>query len=182
MTSVGLLIARFFFPIAFAFMAVSMVTAEDQKFDFDTETDFSQFKTFSWMPDMQVVPPYPEVDRSQVESALKEVVEEALSARGMTRLESGTPDVYVKFTAMLYYGYQAGVFESGASSDGPFVQTDSSLSIERDSQVIVSFVEPTTEETLWRGTSLEKIDKPRELHNRARRQAEKLLENYPPRR
>lgn len=162
-------------------MAASLVRAEDQKFDFDSETDFSRFKTYSWMPDMQVVPPYPEVDRSQVETALKEVVEDTLAARGMTRIDSGTPDVYVKFTAMLYYGYQAGVFESGASSDGPFVQTDSSLSIEQDSQVIVSFVEPATQETLWRGTSVDKIDKPRDLHKKARRQGQKLLEKYPPR-
>ncbi|HLV00962.1 MAG TPA: DUF4136 domain-containing protein [Acidobacteriota bacterium] len=162
-------------------MAAFLVGAEDQKFDFDSKTDFSRFKTYSWMPDMQVIPPYPEVDRSQVESAFKEVLEDTLAARGMTRIDSGTPDVYVKFTAMLYYGYQAGIFESGAGSDGPFVETDSSLSIEQDSQVIISFVEPTTQETLWRGTSVEKIDKPRDLPRKVRKQAEKLLEKYPPR-
>src|SRR5215469_10825242 len=77
-------------------LAVSSVSAQEVRYNFDKNTDFSRFKTYKWV----ALKDAPKVD-NLLDKQIKQQIDEELASKGLQRVEDDS--------ANLYIGYQVGV-------------------------------------------------------------------------
>jgi hypothetical protein len=84
------------FSIALLFLAASTAIAQDVRYNFDKDTDFSKLKTYKWV----TIKDASKLDDLR-DKQIKDAVEAELAKKGPTNTEADTADLYV--------GYQAGI-------------------------------------------------------------------------
>jgi len=82
--------------IALLSLAASAAVAQDVRYNFDKDTDFSKLKTFKWV----TIKDASKLDDLR-DKQIKDAVEAELAKKGLTNTEADTADLYV--------GYQAGI-------------------------------------------------------------------------
>lgn len=141
------------------------------KSDFDANANFTQYKTFDFMPHPGGNP----LNNKRIEAA----VEQQLVAKGMQKQTAGRPDVLVAYHTNVKdkidvdtYGYRYGRY-------GRRVGTYTTVQKYQQGTIVVDLVDAKEKELVWRGwakgeandsVSKEKIDDT----------IVKILEKYPP--
>jgi ABC-type glycerol-3-phosphate transport system substrate-binding protein len=151
--------------------------------DYDPQTDFSTFRTWSWMHDG----PAQGVD-DLTDGRIRAAVEAALPIRGLRKADAGaSPDLRVAYHARVEqrieavpapattigYGWRAGYVAYDAQQ----------LSTYDEGTLIIDLVGADSEDLVWRGTATAIVGDggtPEEREERIREAVEKLLERYPP--
>jgi len=175
--------------VLLTFGAVGVV-AQDVRYDFDKDQDFSKYKTYKWVPIKGADQP-DELTAKQITAAIDEV----LARKGLTKTDSDTADLYIGYqtaigTEKQYTSYNTGWGHGPGWGGGWYgyggmstTTTYGSTSTVYVGQLDLSMYDSTQKELVWRGVATKTLDpkaKPDKKQKNINKAAEKLLKNYPP--
>lgn len=175
--------------VAFVFLGVSAAVAQDVRYDFDKEKDFSKYKTYKWVPIKGADQP-DELTARSVTSA----IDAALATKGLTKTEGDTADLYVGFQTAIgqekeFTSYNTGWGYGGGWGGGWYgggmssTTTYGSTSTVYIGQLDVSMYDPAQKQLVWRGVASKTLDpkaKPEKKQKNITKAVAKLLKNFPP--
>ena len=168
-------------------MLAIIASAQDVRYNFAGDTDFSKYKTFKWVP----IKGAEQLDQLS-DSQLKSAVDEELAKKGLTRTEADTADLFVGYQVTLGQEKQLTTFDSGwdygpgwgrgygYGGGGISTSTTSTIVI---GQVDLDMYDSAAKKLVWRGSASKTLDtkaKPEKRQKNLRKGVEKLLKNYPP--
>ena len=162
---------------------VGCSTVYDVQFDYDTKTDFTNLKSYNWLP----VPEKADIDSLDV-GRVQKAVNAEMQARGL-KLTSDNPDFLIAehlgkedkvsirdwgYNYSPYGGYWGGYWGPGGGV--------STYQYEEGS-LILDFIDPKTKNLIWRGSAKAEVDKSRTAEEREaliNEAVQKILKNFPP--
>jgi hypothetical protein len=187
--------SAFFASVVFALVLLmfgaNSVLAQDVRYDFDKNKDFSKYKTYKWVPIKGADQP-DELTGKKVTAA----VNAELATKGLTMTDSDTADLYIGYQTAIgtekqftsyntgwgygpgwgggWYGYGGGMSSS---------TTYGSTSTVYVGQLDLSIYDPAEKQMVWRGTATKTLDpkaKPEKKEKNIGKAVKKLLKNFPP--
>jgi len=85
-----------FLMIVFLLLGVSSAVAQDIRYDFDKDKDFSKYKTYKWVPIKGA-----EMPDELTQKALTSAIDAQLAAKGLTKTDSDNADLYIGYQTAL---------------------------------------------------------------------------------
>ena len=185
------LFASVVFALVLLMFGALGVLAQDVRYDFDKNKDFSKYKTYKWVPIKGADQP-----DDLTGQKLTAAVNAELATKGLTMTDSDTADLYVGYQTAIgsekqftsyntgwgygpgwgggWYGYGGGMSTS---------TTYGSTSTVYVGQLDLSMYDPAAKQLVWRGTATKTLDpkaKPEKKEKNIAKAVKKLLKNYPP--
>ena len=176
--------------IALFLLAASTAVAQDVRYNFDKDTDFSKFKTYKWVP-MKDAPKVDDLRDKQI----KDAIDAELATKGLTKTDADTADLYVGYQAGIGtekqftsyntgWGYGPGWYRGGwYGGAGGMSTTRGQTSTIYVGQLAVDMYDSKNHDLVWRGVASKTIDpkaKPDKQQTNLTKAVTKLLKNYPP--
>lgn len=164
------------------------VLAQDVRYNFDKDADFSKFKTYKWVS----IKNADHVD-ALTEKEITAALDAELAKKGLTKTDSDNADLYVAYqtaigTEKQFNSYQTGWGYGPGWGPGWYggmasTTTTGSTSTIYVGQLALDLYEASKKELVWRGVASKTIDpkaKPDKRSKNIQKAVEKLLKNYPP--
>jgi hypothetical protein len=179
-------------PIALAVTLVlagsSAALAQDVRYNFDKQANFSGFKTYRWVALKGAQPLSDLIDR-QVKSA----IDAELSKKGLTLAQGNQSDLLIGYQAAVDsekqftsydtgWGYGPGWYGGGWYGGGGGMTTGSTSTI-YVGQLALDMYAATPQQLVWRGVASKTLDpkaKPEKQQKNLAKAVAKMLKNYPP--
>jgi len=175
--------------LTFALLALGgrCAVAQDVRYDFDKEKDFSKYKTYKWVPIKGADVP-DELTAKQITGA----VDAELAAKGLTVTDSDTADLYLGYQTAIgtekqftsyNTGWGYGPGWGGGWYGGGMGTTYGSTSTVYVGQLDLSMYDSAQKQLVWRGVVSKTLDpkaKPDKKQKNINKAVQKLLKNYPP--
>ena len=172
------------------FFAANTALAQDVRYNFDRNTDFSRFKTYKWviLKDAQTA-------NDLVTKQIKAAVDAELSTKGLTKVEDDTASLFIgyqvaigqekQFTSFSSdWGYGGGWYRGGWYGPyGGMSTTTGSTSTIYVGQLALDMYDSANRDLVWRGVASKTIDpkaKPDKQQKNLAKAIKKLFKNYPP--
>ena len=164
--------------------------AQDVRYNFDKEADFSKFKTYKWVDIKGAQKPNDLVDKQ-----VKDTIDAQLATKGLTKVDSDDADLYVGYQTAIGtekqftsfnsggWGYGPGWYGGGWYGGGGMSTTTGQTSTIYTGQLALDMYETAKKDMVWRGTVSKTIDqkaKPDKQQKNLTKAITKLLKNYPP--
>jgi hypothetical protein len=164
--------------------------AQDVRYDFDKEKDFSKYKTYKWVQIKDADQP-DQLTANRITSA----VDAELATKGMTKTENDTADLYIGYQTALRsekeftsyntgWGYGPGWGRGWYGYGGMATTTTyGSTSTVYIGQLDLSMYDSATKQLVWRGVASKTLDpkaKPEKKDKNVIKAVQKLLKNFPP--
>jgi len=171
-------------------MGVSSAFAQDVRYDFDKDKDFSKYKTYKWVAIKGA-----EMPDELTQKALTSAIDTQLAAKGLTKTDSDNADLYIGYQTALGQekeftsyntgwgygpGWGGGWYGYGGMSTTTTYGSTSTVYI---GQLDLSMYDPAAKQLVWRGTASKTLDpkaKPEKKQKNITKAVEKLLKKYPP--
>jgi hypothetical protein len=179
--------------LAFAVLLASAVTAfaQDVRYNFDKQADFSSFKTYRWVAIKGAQQLSDLTDRQ-----IKAAIDVELSKKGLTQIDadgSQTADLLIGYQVAIDtekqftsydtgWGYGPGWYGGGWYGGGGGMTTGSTSTI-YIGQLALDVYHASPQSLVWRGTVSKTLDanaKPDKQQKNLTKSVSKLLRNYPP--
>jgi hypothetical protein len=176
--------------VVFAFMLVSVGTAfaQDVRYNFDKETDFSKFKTYKWVAIKDAAKTSDLVDKQ-----IKDAIDAELATKGLSKVEEDSADLYIGYQPAVGeekqfnsystgWGYGPG-WGGGWYGGAGSTSTYGSTSTIYKGQLALDMYSSAGHDLVWRGIVSKTIDakaKPEKQQKNLAKAVRKLLKNYPP--
>jgi Domain of unknown function (DUF4136) len=175
--------------IALLVGAVTATVAQDVRYDYDKDKDFSKFKSYKWVTIKGADQP-DELTGKRIMAA----VDTELATKGLTKTDSDTADLYLAYQTAIGTekqftsyntgwgygpGWGAGWYGGGMSS----TTTYGSTSTVYVGQLDLSMYDPASKQLVWRGVASKTLDpkaKPEKKEKNIGKAVQKLLKNFPP--
>jgi hypothetical protein len=160
--------------IALLFATASF--AQQVKTDYDRSADFSQYKTYSWEKVQTQDPLW--VDR------IKEAVNGALTAKGLTPVDSGG-DVAIVAIEMTKNQQNLNTFYNGFGGGwrwgGGFGDATTTVDNYKVGTLVVDLFDAKTKKIIWRGSSSDTLsDKSEKNIKNLDKGVQKMFDHFPP--
>lgn len=166
-----------------------LAIAQDVKYNFDPNADFTKYKTYRWEKNPKSL----DVDDLTL-GQLAKGFDAALSAKGLTRKDSGDTDMVIVFQLAASQEKQLTTFDTGGYGYGPgwrggwygggmggmSTSTTSTINI---GTAVLDMYDAKTKQLVWRGMASKTLDdkaKPDKKQKNIDKAAAKMLKNYPP--
>ena len=175
---------------AFLLVAASSAVAQDIRYDFDKNKDFSKYKTYKWVAIKGA-----ELPDELTQRAITSAIDAQLGAKGLTKTDSDNAELYIGYQTALGqekeftsfntgWGYGPG-WGSGWYGYGGMTSTMTygSTSTVYVGQLDLSMYDPAAKQLVWRGSATKTLDpkaKPEKKQKNINKAVEKLLKKYPP--
>ena len=168
---------------------VTATVAQDVRYDYDKDKDFSKFKSYKWVSIKGADQP-DELTSKRIMAA----VDTELATKGLTKTDSDTADLYLAYQTAVGTekqftsyntgwgygpGWGAGWYGGGMSS----TTTYGSTSTVYVGQLDLSMYDPASKQLVWRGVASKTLDpkaKPEKKEKNIGKAVQKLLKNFPP--
>jgi hypothetical protein len=183
-------VRKFWLFLIFILSLVTSAIAQDVRYNFDRDTDFSKFSTYKWVTIQGAQPPNDIVDK-QIKAAL----DAQLHKKGLTKVESDPADLYIGYQTAIGqekqfnsystdWGYGGGWYRGGwyGTGLGSTTTTGSTTTI-YTGQLVVDMYDSGHKDLVWRGVASKTIDtkaKPEKQQKNLDKAVAKLMKNYPP--
>jgi len=172
------------------FGVVGVVVAQDVRYDFDKNKDFSKYKTYKWVPIKGADQP-DELTGKKLTAA----VDAELATKGLTKTDSDSADLYLGYQTAVGTekqftsyntgwgygpGWGGGWYGSGGMSTNTTYGSTSTVYI---GQLDLSMYDPVEKQLIWRGNASKTLDpkaKPEKKEKNIAKTVKKLLKNFPP--
>jgi Domain of unknown function (DUF4136) len=182
--------AKGIFFLAFLALQVSAfnATAQDVRYNFDKDTDFSRFHTYRWveLKDAAKVDPLRDKD-------IRESIDSQLAEKGLSKTDADTADLLVGYQAAVGtekqftsystgWGYGSGWYRGGWYGPAGATTTGQTSTI-YTGQLALDMYDSKNHDLVWRGVVSKTIDpeaKPEKQEKNLNKAVAKLLKNYPP--
>lgn len=163
--------------------------AQDVRYNFSKDTDFSKFKTYKWV----AIKDAQKVD-DITDKQIKDAFDSALAAKGLEKTDSDNADLYIGYQAAIGQEKQYTSFNSGWGY-GPgwgggwygggmnSSMTTGTTSTIYTGQLSLDMYNRDGHDLVWRGVASKTIDtkaKPDKRMKNLNKAATKMLKNYPP--
>ncbi len=179
------------FSIGLVLLLACSALAQDVRYNFDKNTDFSKFKSYKWVALKGAAPLNDLTDRQ-----IKDAVDAELAKKGLNRTDGDSADLYIgyqgaigqekQFTSFSSdWGYGGGWYRGGWYGGGPGMSTTTGqTSTIYTGQLALDMYDSANHTLVWRGLASKTIDtkaKPEKQQKNLAKAVAKLLKNYPPR-
>ncbi len=177
--------------LASAVLLASGVTAfaQEVRYNFDKQADFSQFRTYKWVTLKGAQTPNELVDMQ-----IRAAVDAELATKGLKRTDADTADLYVGYQSAVNtekeytsfdtgWGYGPGWYGGGWYGGGGMNTTTGQTSTIYIGQLAVDMYQAGQKQLVWRGVASKQIDtdaKPEKQQKNLAKGMKKLFKNYPP--
>src|SRR3981189_3274039 len=136
------------------FGVVGVVDAQDVRYDFDKDKDFSKYKTYKWVP-IKGADQGDDLTSKKVTSA----IDTELATKGFTKTDADTADLYIGYQTAIGqekeftsyntgWGYGPG-WGGGGDGGGGMSTTYGSTSTVYVGQLDVSMYDPAQKQLVW---------------------------------
>src|SRR5246500_4373893 len=171
------------------FGVAGVAVAQDVRYDFDKNKDFSKYKTYKWVPIKGADQPDDLTGKK-----LTAAVNAELATKGLTMTDSDNADLYIGYQTAIGTekqftsyntgwgygpGWGGGWYGGGMSSTTTYGSTSTVYVGPLD----LSMYDPATKQLVWRGVASKTLDpkaKPEKKEKNIGKAVKKLLKNYPP--
>jgi len=168
---------------------VTATVAQDVRYDFDKDKDFTKYKTYKWVPIKGADQP-DELTAKQVMAA----IDTELATKGLTKTDADTADLYIGYQTAIGTekqftsyntgwgygpGWGGGWYGGGMSS----TTTYGSTSTVYVGQLDLSMYDSAQKQLVWRGVATKTLDpkaKPEKKAKNITKAVQKLLKKFPP--
>jgi hypothetical protein len=179
-----------FLTIVLLLLGAHSSFAQDVRYDFDKDKDFSKYKTYKWVPIKGAELP-DDLTAKQITSA----IDAELTKKGLTKTDSDNADLYIAYQTALGtekqftsyntgWGYGPGWGRGWYGYGGMATTTTyGSTSTIYVGQLDLSIYDAAQKELVWRGAATKTLDpkaKPEKKQKNITKAVEKLLKNFPP--
>jgi hypothetical protein len=176
--------------LASAILLASAVTisAQDVRYNFDKQADFSQFRTYKWVPIKGA-----QVPNDLVDSQIKAAIDTELATKGLKRTDADNADLYIGYQTAVSTEKQYTSFDTGWGygpgwgggwyGGGGMSTTTGTTSTIYIGQLALDMYAPGNKQIVWRGVASKTIDteaKPEKQQKNLAKAMKKLFKNYPP--
>ena len=181
--------ARFVIPaiLTLALAGAGTASAQDVRYNFDKDANFSSFKTYKWVEIKGA-----EKVSDIADKMIKETVDAELAKKGLTKSD-GEADLFIVYQAAVGtekqftsydtgWGYGPGWYGGGWYGGGGGMTTGSTSTI-YVGQLAVDMYAAGPKKLVWRGAASKTLDpkaKPDKQQKNLTKAVAKLLKNYPP--
>jgi hypothetical protein len=176
------------FSIALFLLAAGSAIAQDVRYNFDKDTDFSKLKTYKWV----AIKDAPAVDNLR-DKQIKDAVDAELTKKGLTRTDADTADLYIGYQAGIGketqfssyntdWGYGPGWRGGGWYGGGGGMTTGQTSTI-YVGQLALDMYDSKNHDLVWRGVASKTLDpeaKPEKQQKNLTKAVTKLFDDYPP--
>jgi hypothetical protein len=138
-------------------MCAGAALAQNVKVDWDRVTDFAPYKTYQWKKI-----PTPKTPTQEIERLIHQAADVQLAAKGLNKIKSGEPDLYVGYSIML--GQQAKLGATPPTTDSSSWQAGSSWSAQKPSDeaarkgtLVIDIADNKRNLLIWRGSVITEI-------------------------
>jgi hypothetical protein len=177
-------------PLALLLFGVTCALAQDVRYDFDKSKNFSNYKTYKWVPIKGADQP-DDLTAKQI----KDAVDAELATKGMTKTDGDSADLYIGYETAIGTekqftsyntgwgygpGWGAGWYGYGGMAGGSTYGSTSTVYV---GQLDLSMYDPNQKQLVWRGVASKTLDpkaKPEKKEKNILKAVKKLLKNYPP--
>lgn len=170
-------------------LTAATVIAQDVRYNFDKDTDFSKFKTYKWI-DLKNAQKLNDLADKQAVGA----IDAELAKKGLMRIDADTADLFVgyqvavgqekEFTSYSSdWGYGPGWGRGGWYGGGGTGITTGQTSTIYTGQLALDMYDSAKHDLVWRGIASKTLDpkaKPDKQEKNLKKAVAKLLKNYPP--
>ena len=171
-------------------LAATPAFAQDVRYNFDKNTDFSKFRTYRWV----VIKDAPTAN-DLVTKQVREAVEKELATKGLTKTDDDSANLFIGYQAGVSqekeftsfssdWGYGSGWYGGGWYGPGGGMSTTrGSTSTIYVGQLAVDMYDSANHDLVWRGVASKTLDakaKPEKQQKNLAKAVKKLLKNYPP--
>jgi hypothetical protein len=168
---------------------VGVAFAQDVRYNFDKDTEFSRFKTYKWVELKNAQNPGDLLDKQ-----IKGAFDAQLATKGLSKVDSDPADLYIGYQAAVSqekeftsyntdWGYGAGWYRGGWYGSPGGGMTTGSTSTIYIGQLVLDMYDSGNRDLVWRGVGSKTIDpkaKPEKQQKNLSKTATKMLKNYPP--
>jgi hypothetical protein len=175
--------------VALFLLALGSAWAQDVRYNFDKDTDFSKFKTYKWveLKDANKV-------NDIMDKNIRSSIDAQLATKGLTKTDGDTADLYIgyqggvgqekQFTSYnSSWGYGHGWYGGGWYGGPSSSTTSGSTSTIYIGQLAVDMYDSANKDLVWRGVASKTLDpkaKPEKQQKNLDKAMAKLFKNYPP--
>jgi Domain of unknown function (DUF4136) len=180
---------RVLFSIACVMLFATAGLAQDVRYNFDKNADFSKFKTYKWV----VLKNAAQVD-DILDKQIKSAVDGELSQKGLNKIDADNADLYIGYQAAVgtekqftsfsdNWGYGGGWYRGGwygAPGGGMTTGQTSTIYV---GQLALDMYDSANKDLVWRGLGSKTLDpkaKPEKQEKNLKKAVAKILKNYPP--
>ena len=177
-----------FLTVALFLIGVSAVAAQDVRYDFDKDKDFSKYKTYKWVAIKDADQP-DDLTSKKITAA----IDAELATKGLTKTDADTADLYIGYQTAIGkekeftsyntgWGYGPG-WGGGWYGGGGMSTTYASTSTVYIGQLDISMYDSAQKHLVWRGVASKTLDpkaKPEKKEKNIAKAVAKLLKNFPP--
>lgn len=175
-------------PLLVLLAGTSSAFAQDVRYNFDKQANFSDFKTYKWVTLKGSTPVNDLMDRQ-----IKASIDDELAKKGLKKSDADTADLYVGYQAAIGtekqftsfdsgWGYGPGWYGGGWYNSGGGITTGTTSTI-YVGQLVLDMYSSGQKALVWRGTASKTLDeraKPDKQQKNLAKAVTKLLKNYPP--
>ncbi len=176
------------FGLALVLAGASTVFAQDVRYNFDKNANFTSFKTYKWV----VIKDGKHVNEL-VDQQIRAAIESELALKGLVRTDAANADLYIGYQAAVDSEKQFNTFDTGwgygpgygggwYGGGGMSSSTTTSTTIYVGT-IAVDMYQAATKSLVWRGSATKTIDtkaKPDKQQKNLAKAMAKLFKNYPP--
>jgi Domain of unknown function (DUF4136) len=153
-------------------LGASRSAAQDVRYDFDRDKDFSKYKTYKWVP-------VKDADKTDdLRAKIQSAVDAELATKGFTKTDSDEADLYLDYPTIIGSEKQSTSYNTGWVY-GP----DWGSWLVYVGQLDLSMYDSHTKQLVWRGTASKTLDpkaKPEKKQENINKVVKKLLKDFPP--
>jgi hypothetical protein len=185
--------ARFGAGLILALVACSVTYAQDVRTNYMPGTDFSKYRSYAWVDEVQGVPAVGGHPDQILDAQVKQAIDSQMAAKALTKVaDGGKPDLLLGYQLMIDREKQINGFGDswggwggwggpwGGNSFGSF---SASTSTNYVGTFVIGMYDPATRKLVWIGGAQHAIEpskKPEKNQERLNKGAQKLLKDFPP--
>src|ERR1700758_4522072 len=176
------------FSFVMVLLGVGAAVAQDVRYNFDRNTDFSKFKTYKWVPIKDAAKVSDLVDKQ-----IKDAIDTQLATKGLTKVDGDDANLFVGYQPAVGeekqfnsystgWGYGPGWGGGWYGGMGSTSTTGTTSTIYKG-QLALDMYDSAGHDLVWRGVVSKTIDpkaKPEKQQKNLAKAVQKLLKNYPP--
>jgi hypothetical protein len=177
-----------FLILVVLFGGVLGLYAQDVRYNFDKNADFTKYKTYKWVEIKGADRP-----NQLVQKQITDALDAELAKKGLTKTDGENADLYIAYQTAIGtekeftsyntgWGYGPGWGGGWYGGMGSTMTTTSTTTI-YVGQLDVDMYDAAKKEMVWRGNASKTIDpkaKPEKQQKNLAKAVAKLLKNYPP--
>jgi len=157
--------------------------------DYEQGYDFSKLKTYAWKPNDNKE--YGIDDNDLMDHRIRTAIENTMSARQFTQIDTGKPDFYISYhltiEQIIHSNNVGGGFSVGRSSGGRYgsigVGTGTRVQTYDQGILLIDITDGSSNKLIWRGTSTQSVSEhsdPEKITQSVNETIEKTLLQFPP--